>query len=114
MNQTEQMREALRQNVRAFRNKKDGEVKYILHSGNNEADWEDVMIIPNLQNEVVDSALAAEPVPLVRLTDDSLISIYLTCKAEWKATNKRERERIAVVFGNALMDAMERVNGGLR
>lgn len=55
-------------------------------------------------------ALAAEPAPLVRLTDDSLISIYLACKAEWKATNKRERERIAVLFGHAIMDAMERIN----
>lgn len=55
-------------------------------------------------------ALAAEPAPLVRLTDDSLISIYLTCKAEWKATNKRERERIAVLFGRAIMDAMQERN----
>lgn len=56
---------------------------------------------------------AAEPAPLVKLTDDSLISIYLTCKAEWKATNKRERERIAVLFGHAIMDAMIAKNGGV-
>lgn len=50
--------------------------------------------------------------PMVKLTDDSLISIYLACKAEWKTTNKRQRERIAIMFGNALQDAMIKKNGG--
>lgn len=59
---------------------------------------------------LLEQALAAEPAPLVRLNDDALVNIYLECKAEWKATNRRQRQRIAVVFGNALMDAMERVN----
>lgn len=59
----------------------------------------------------IKQALAAEPAPLVRLTDEVLINIYLASKAEWKATNKRQRQRIAVVFGSAIMDAMERVNG---
>lgn len=49
---------------------------------------------------------------MVRLTDDSLISIYLACKAEWKTTNKRQRQRIALIFGNAIMDAMIKKNGG--
>lgn len=49
---------------------------------------------------------------MVRLTDDFLIETYLLCKAEWKATNKRQRERIAVVFGKAVMDAMIARTGG--
>ena len=53
-----------------------------------------------------------EPAKLVRLNDDALVSIYLECKAEWKSTNKRQRQRIAVIFGNAIMDAMEKLNGG--
>jgi hypothetical protein len=52
-------------------------------------------------------AVAQPPAEVVRLTDDSLISIYSTCKAEWKATNKRQRQRIALIFGNAIMDAMQ-------
>lgn len=51
---------------------------------------------------------------MVRLTDDFLIETYLLCKAEWKATNKRQRERIAIMFGNALQDAMIKKNGGQR
>ena len=49
---------------------------------------------------------------MVRLTDEFLIETYLLCKAEWKATNKRQRERIAVMFGKAVMDAMIAKNGG--
>jgi hypothetical protein len=49
---------------------------------------------------------------MVRLTDEFLIETYLLCKAEWKATNKRQRERIAVMFGKAVMDAMIARTGG--
>jgi len=48
---------------------------------------------------------------LVRLTEDALVNIYLECKAEWKSTNKRQRQRIAVIFGNAIMDALLKKNG---
>lgn len=70
---------------------------------------------PHKQNysdiaEHAKQALAAERAPLVRLNDDALVNIYLACKAEWKATNKRQRQRIAVMFGNAIMDAMDRAN----
>lgn len=57
------LQQALFENVRAFRNKNDGEVRYLLHNGNNESDWEDVMIIPNLSNEVIDEVLA-QPVAI--------------------------------------------------
>lgn len=57
-----------------------------------------------------DSADVLRPAKLVRLNDDALVNIYLECKAEWKATNKRQRQRIAVMFGNAIMEAMDRAN----
>lgn len=59
-----------------------------------------------------DSADVLKPAKLVRLNDDALVNIYLECKAEWKSTNKRQRQRIAVIFGNAIMDAMISKNGG--
>lgn len=49
---------------------------------------------------------------MARLTEEELINQYILSKAEWKATNKRQRERIAVVFGKAVMDAMIARTGG--
>lgn len=42
-----------------------------------------------------------------KLSDELLLQIYLSCKTQWKAANKRDRQRIAVLFGNAVMEAME-------
>ena len=44
------MREALRQNVRAFRDVTTGEIKYLLTENDSDLLYEDVMIIPNLKN----------------------------------------------------------------
>jgi hypothetical protein len=52
--------EALKQNVRAFRNKDTGDIEYVL-MGELPDNWEDVLIIPNISNEVIDSTLAQSP-----------------------------------------------------
>jgi hypothetical protein len=52
--------EALKQNVRAFRNKDTGEIVHGM-VGELPNNWEDVMIIPNISNEAIDAALAQSP-----------------------------------------------------
>jgi hypothetical protein len=52
--------EALRNNVRGFRNKESGEVQYVLFNASMD-DWEEIMIIPNISNEAIDAALAQSP-----------------------------------------------------
>lgn len=106
MNQTEQMRETLQaianmpehdqDDAHRLRYMAQQALAHVNETPKNEHDSEDVL----------------KPAKLVRLNDDALVNIYLGCKAEWKATNKRKRERIAVIFGNAIMDAMEKLNGG--
>lgn len=62
----DQLREAIRANVRAFRHRQSGEIRYILsgQDGSNEFDmYESVMIIPDLDNQTVDAVLALNPQP---------------------------------------------------
>jgi len=101
MNQNEMMREALRQCHKALVNIRP---------------FVDERMIEQVVNAEIKASQALNHAPdtgkMVRLSDDSLISIYLACKAEWKTANKRQRERIAIMFGNALQDAMIKKNGG--
>ncbi len=53
---------ALKQNVRAFRHKQTGNIKYLLTGKDKESLWEDVMIIPNLTNKVIDNTLSKSKV----------------------------------------------------
>lgn len=62
----DQLREAMRANVRAFRHRQSGEIRYILsgQDGSNEFEmYESVMIIPDLDNQTVDAILALYPLP---------------------------------------------------
>lgn len=107
MNQAEQMREALR---REFPLLDEIGLDQELHHCEWSIQQERKRLHQLLDELQAEQALAAEPTPLVRLNDGALVKIYLECKAEWKATNKRQRQRIAVMFGNAIMTAMERAN----
>ena len=50
---------AVANNVRAFRNIETGEIRYVLFGRlDDNTEWEDVMIIPNISNEAIDSAIA--------------------------------------------------------
>lgn len=63
---TDQLREAIRANVRAFRHRQSGEIRYILsgQDGSNEFEmYESVMIIPDLDNQTIDAVLALNPQP---------------------------------------------------
>lgn len=102
------MREALRQNVRAFRDVTTGEIKYLLTENDSDLLYEDVMIIPNLTNEMIDQALAAEPAPLVRLTEEDqlkIVNFFLNCGLDnWQKLWQ---------CSNAIMDVMEQKNRGV-
>lgn len=54
--------------------------------------------------DVLESAMASNAITKIeKIPDELLIKIYLECKSEWKSTNKKERKRIAVMFGNAVI-----------
>lgn len=63
------LQQALFENVRAYRKIENGQIKYTLCSADNEADYEDVMIIPNLSNEVIDEVLTQ---PAVAVNEQTL------------------------------------------
>ncbi len=52
-----QLKDALKQNTRAFLNKETGETSYVLSGGQGEANFEEIMIIPNLSDEIIDQLL---------------------------------------------------------
>lgn len=61
-----QLQDALKNNVRAFRHRQSGEVRYVISGpeGRDELDdYESVMIIPDLDNEAIDAILAINPPP---------------------------------------------------
>lgn len=52
-----QLKGALKQNTRAFLDKESGETSYVLSGGRDEANFEEIMIIPNLSDEIIDQLL---------------------------------------------------------
>ena len=59
-----QLQEAIKNNVRAFRHRQSGEIRYVSSGpeGRDELDdYESVMIIPDLDNETIDAILAINP-----------------------------------------------------
>lgn len=64
--------EALRDNVRAFRHKDTGEVRYILTNEHIESNWEDVMIIPDISNEAIDVLLRPSGAELAQQLIDAV------------------------------------------
>ena len=99
MNQNEQMQDALRQNVRAFRHSESGKIKYLLTELDDASDYEDVMIIPNLSNKIINKMLAVKPRKLVRLTEHQLEQLGCSYAEDFD-------------FANAIMDALIKKNGG--
>lgn len=96
------LQQALFENVRAFRNIKNGKIKYTLGSADKEADYEGVMIIPNLPNEVIDEVVAPEGMP----------KPYAWCiesndSADWCFAKTKD----GVEFNSTLMDSQCGITG---
>ncbi|WP_341237884.1 hypothetical protein [uncultured Limnobacter sp.] len=56
--------------------------------------------------------LVAEPAPLVRLTEDDVATAWNLAHENTISHAQYDPERFDFNFANAIMDAMERVNGG--
>lgn len=99
------LKDALLANERAFRNKHTGEVQYVLDGEVDASVWDDVMIIPNLSNEVVDTILSAEG--LVQTGERSQPDSFLEAEAHelWALAQ--------VPPGGGIEDAVERIKGFL-
>ena len=98
MNQNEQMREALENAI---------EVAEFLAKRLDEDDlWNHVK---SLKESLIE-ALAAEPAPLARLTDEDALELHRKSTEVWLAQDCEPR--IGIIFANALQDAMIANNGG--
>lgn len=102
MNQTEQMREALREAMGW--NWLDGDVP---DSVVKKCEQALAHVNETLKNEH-DSADVLKPAKLVRLADDILLDIHRKATETWLAQDCSPR--IGIIFGSAIMDAMEELN----